>query len=199
MRRIAIDEERAKEIRKEYAKRRREANAAYKKDYIESYGKEAWDDEQRRKKEHAEYDRQERKAKRELNANLRREKKILTYMKKNDVLYYHHDRSDSSMKQIESALKSVKDGNYEEYDSYIWNRQGEGNSYMPLCQFHNIYRAVDGFDTIYDVPLDGTYQFHIYDSGQRGLGSFNYITATKVEEEVAVPFVNPGGFPQITV
>ena len=57
----------------------------------------------------------------------------------------------------------------------------------------------DEFESIYDVPLDGSYIFSIFDSGQRGLGSFNYIRVTKTENEIIVPYVNPGAFPPITI
>lgn len=124
---------------------------------------------------------------------------ILNFMLKTDVLYYHHGRSESMKNTIKSKIESVKEtGRNTEYDPYIWNYQGEGKNYMPKCQMGNIFSSSD-FDTIYEVPLDGTYIFSIFDSGQRGLGSFNRITATKVEKQFNAPYVNPGAFPPVTV
>lgn len=152
----------------------------------------------------------------EVRANHRREIKVLNLMKKQDVLYHHHSSKDSSMGSIKSALQLIKEQNTKnielnrdeyhdersitdvstEYDPYIWNYQDSNT--LPRCQFGCIWSSVDDFNSIYDVPLDGTYKFHIYDSGQRGLGSFNRITATKVEVEVEAPYVNPGALIPIT-
>jgi hypothetical protein len=181
---------------KEY--KRQQAKAS--RDYIKSIGREEYERQREHRKWEREYAKREREANRDLRGKLKREKEVLTFMLKNDVLYYHHNRSESMMEDIEKALNKVKiDKKHQEYDPYIWNRQGEGNNYIPLCQFGNIFSNVDGFGSIYEVPLDGTYKFYIYDSGQRGLGSFNYITAKKVEQELKVPHVNSGGFPPITV
>lgn len=130
-------------------------------------------------------------------SNLKRELKILKFMLKNDVLYYHHDRQDSMKKAILLAIDKIKQkSQYEEYNSYIWNYLGQGNDYAPFSWLGCRFLSPD-FKTIYDVPLDGTYKFHIYDSGQRGLGSFNILTTTKVEDVPNVPKVNPGALPQI--
>lgn len=129
---------------------------------------------------------------------INREKKILNFMLKTDVLFFHHGRSDSLKAKIERGLRILKDNNqWAEYHPYIWNRQGEGKNYMSLCLLENIFSSNE-FESIYDVPLDGTYKFSVYDSGERGLGSFNRITATKVESEVKVPYVNPGAIIPIT-
>jgi hypothetical protein len=153
-------------------------------------------------KESRAYWRAENKRQREYDKlnrfNLRRELNILKFMLQTDVKDHHHGRAHSTVARIKDALERVKtSGKYSQYDPYIWNRQGEGKNYMPVCQFHCIFSHKD-FDSIYDVPLDGTYHFQIYDSGERGLGSFNRITAIKVEEPVYVPFVNPGALIPIT-
>lgn len=128
----------------------------------------------------------------------KRELNILKFMLKHDVLYYHHNTSDSSKTKILKQIEAVKRGDgHKEYDSYIWNYQGEGKNYMSRCLLGNIFSSSE-FETIYDVPLDGTYSFHIYDSGQRGLGSFNRIKAEKVEVKPLVPYVNPGALIPIT-
>ena len=133
--------------------------------------------------------------------NHKREIAVLEFMKKTDVLYCHHGRQDSTLEQIKTQLQIMKtkrpDGSlpgHSVYHPYIWNHQGEGNNHIPRCQFGCIFSSNE-FDSIYDVPLDGTYKFHIYDSGQRGLGSFNRITVTKMEVTPIIPKVNPGAFP----
>ena len=171
--------------------RNREA-ARSRREYIKSIGKEEYERQQEYKRWDREQAKREREEKRILRANLKREKAVLTFMKKNDVMYHHHGRKESMMDEIKSALGKIKEGEYQEYDPYIWNRQGEGNNYLPLCQFGNIFSGTSEFETIYDVPLDGTYKFYIYDSGERGLGSFNRITAKKVEQETKVPYVHSG-------
>lgn len=171
-------------------------------------------------RENRRYWREEKKrvkeSNKEVRANHRREMKVLNLMKKQDVLYHHHSSEDSLLSSINTAIQLIKEQNKEnielnrdeyydekyitdvsqKYDPYIWNYQ-DGNT-LPLCQFGCIWSSVDGFTSIYDVPLDGTYRFHIYDSGQRGLGSFNRITATKIETKVIPPKVNPGAFPPVT-
>lgn len=143
-------------------------------------------------------------------ANVKRELAILSYMKKHDVLYHHHSRSDSMMKEIVKALDNMKqvdrdyivilDKKYPnplEYHPYVWNYLGEGKNYLPKCQLGCLWTGP--FNTIYDVPLDGSYRFEIYDSGRRGLGSINGITASKIQEVVNVPKVAPGNMIPITV
>lgn len=123
---------------------------------------------------------------------------VLNFMLKTDVLFHHHRVEESLKSEIQAQIDSVKaTGEHMEYNPYIWNRQGEGNNCLPKCQMGNIFSSSE-FDSIYEVPLDGTYVFYVYDSGERGCGSFNRITVKKVEEQAKVPFVNPGGFPPIT-
>jgi len=149
------------------------------------------------------WDKEDREAKKLENLHIKAQKicnamelDILLLMKKQDVMYLHHGQQESMMSNIDKTITKLKKDKtlYQEYDQYIWNYQGEGKNYLPICQFGCIFNSRE-FKTIYNVPLDGSYKFHIYDSGQRGLGSFNYITATKVEIEDKAPFVNPGGFP----
>lgn len=140
----------------------------------------------------------EKAANKQRNIYVKREIALLKYMLKNDVRYYHHGSSDSKQTHIQAQIDSIKrDDNHREYNPYIWNYQGEGNSYMPKSHLGCIWRSSE-FETIYDVPLDGSYKFNIYDSGQRGLGSFNGITATKVEQPIHVPNVNPGSIIPLT-
>jgi DNA repair exonuclease SbcCD ATPase subunit len=153
-----------------------------------------------------EYDRRERQRVKEAKAEqkaekirVKREIELLQFMLKNDTRYYHHGRSDSLNKEIQQRLDRMKeDKRHDEYNNYIWNYQGEGKNYMPKSQLGYLWGSSE-FNTIYDVPLDGSYVFYTYDSGQRGCGSFDYITVKKVEVKATVPYVNPGGFPQITV
>jgi hypothetical protein len=156
---------------------------------------------------------------REVKIQYKRELSILNYMLKNDVLYYHHNKSESMRHTIEKTIALLKES-YEElkpylqevtnpwdfgikdihtkYHPYVWNRLGEGNNYLPLCHFENLFNS-NTFKSIYDVPLDGTYEFYIYDSGERGLGAFHYITCKRIENKIHIPFVNPGALPQITI
>ena len=142
----------------------------------------------------------ERKAyEKQIKIENKRELAILKFMLKHDVLNHHHKQKESQKKEI---LKQIDKLNVSErsreYHPYVWNHYGEGKSYMWLSLLGCLWNSSE-FENIHDVPLDGTYMFYCYDSGQRGCGSFNYITAIKVEHEVKVPYVNPGGFPQITV
>lgn len=131
--------------------------------------------------------------------NLKRELNVLEFMLKNDVKYLHHGKIDSFSDTIKKQIQKLKKKEiYEEYNSYVWNYQGDGNNYMSLCLMGNLWRHSE-FKTIYDVPLDDTYCFHVYDSGQRGLGSFNHITAKKVNKNVIAPYVNPGAIIPITI
>lgn len=129
-------------------------------------------------------------------------KNILKYMLKTDVLFYHHGRTDSMKDTVEKALTKVVNGikdktyTHSEYHPYIWNYQGQGRNYIPLVQLNCLWKGP--FDTIYDVPLDGSYIFSVFDSGQRGSGSFHGITATKVTEQVEVSKVSPGSMIPIT-
>jgi hypothetical protein len=158
------------------------------------------------RKRNIQYDRERRKEEKEEKARERqrkldckRELAVLKFMLSTDVLHHHHGQKDSTIKQIKEQIALVKEtGTHVKYDPYIWNYQGEGKNTLPRCQFGQIWSSSE-FESIYDVPLDGTYRFHSYDSGQRGLGSFNYITATKVLEEVKVSYVNPGAIIPITV
>lgn len=130
--------------------------------------------------------------------NVARELAILNFMLKNEVLFHHHGVKDSCEPEIKKRIDWLKKDNiFQEYDSYIWNYQGEGYNYMPLSWLGFIFNSVD-FKSIYDVPLDGSYEFYAYDSGRRGLGSFSYIATVKNNKNIEVPKVNPGGFPPTT-
>ena len=135
----------------------------------------------------------------DLKKKIRHELEVLKFMLKTDVFDHHHNRVDSRKVEIIAAITKVKDKNiYQEYHPYVWNRYGEGKNYMSICLFSNLWSSSE-FDTIYDVPLDGSYIFYSYDSGERGLGSFGRMSAKKVEQETRVPFVNPGALIPITV
>ena len=141
-------------------------------------------------------EKEERKEKKLNRQNVKRELAVLAFMKKNDVKFYHHGREDSMLKTINNHIEQLKKPNasWQIYDPYIWNYQGEGRNYTSRCLLGNLWSRSEGFETIYDVPLDGSYKFYITDSGSRGLGSYDYIQAAKVDEPVYVPKVNPGGF-----
>jgi hypothetical protein len=148
------------------------------------------------RREQATYDKEERRWNKENKLNIKRELAVLLFMKKNDVGYYHHGRMDSMLSEINDHIKRLKepDAKWQVYDPYIWNHQGEGNNTTSRCLLGNLWSGGGEFETIYDVPLDGTYKFAITDSGSRGLGSYNYIKAVKADEETYVPTVNPGAF-----
>ena len=114
---------------------------------------------------------------------IKRELKLLKFMLKNDVFFYHHSTKDSIKNEIIEAIDFLK----------RYNKFEDRNGVLSL--FGNIWRNNE-FETIYDVPLDGTYIFYIYDSGQRGLGSCNIITASK-KDSINIPYVNSGSFPPI--
>ena len=125
-----------------------------------------------------------------------RERKILTFMKKTGVEYHHHDRVE--MVDINFFIERLKhEDSHTSYDPYYWNHSG-GTSQMPIALLGRLWSSCAEFETMYDVPLDGTYRFQCYDSGQRGLGSFGRITAIKVEEPAYVPHVEPGAMVPIT-
>jgi len=128
---------------------------------------------------------------------VQRELAVLQFMLRTGILYYHHGEAESMRLRVVRAIGKVCEGLVEEYDPYIWNHQGEGNNYMPFCQFGKIWRH-EQFPSIYDVPLDGTWIFYGYDSGERGLGAFHRISAHKAGNPPYPPKVDPGGFPPIT-
>ena len=132
----------------------------------------------------------------------KRELLLLQFMLRTDTLFYHHSEAESLAKEIMKTMQELKDTEKElrahlEYNNYIWNHYGEGNNYMSRSLLGRLWRSSE-FGTIYDVPLDGTYYFYCYDSGERGSGSFGRITCAKQGEGPRVPKVNPGGFPQVT-
>lgn len=134
----------------------------------------------------------------ETRFNIKRELGILKFMLKTDVMYNHHGRSESMKNGIAKKILSIKENKtYTEYHPYFWNYSKDESSYMPKSLLGNIFNSHD-FESIYEVPLDGSYKFEIYDSGQRGMGSFNYITAIKVEDKFEAPYVNPGALNPIT-
>lgn len=144
------------------------------------------------------YEKEQKLKEKELKLKVKRELIVLNFMLKNDVMYHHHGRQDSTKRTITSAITKVKEINhYQEYDPYIWNYQGQGKNMTSISLLGNLFNSSE-FETIYDVPLDGSYMFVIYDSGQRGLGTFNYIKPVLVEKTFEAPNVNPGGFPPIT-
>lgn len=164
-------------------------------------------EEKQRQKENRAYDKQQREnlkqeklQKKEAKILAKREMVILKFMLKTDVHYFHHKTSDSLKSKIKKQIDVLKEtGEAKQRDPYIWNYQGEGNNYMFRSQLGNLYSPGDTeFDVIHEVPLDGSYIFVVIDSGQRGLGAFDYIKPVKAETEVNVPYVNPGAFPPIS-
>jgi hypothetical protein len=136
----------------------------------------------RKKRENEEQKLQKKELKNNIN--------ILKYMKKNDVIYYHHSEEESMIKKIKEYLEYIKKTN--RFTEYINSR------YTPLCLLGCKWSGDCDFDSIYDVPLNGEYEFYITDSGMRGLGSYDYLHLKKVESKVHIPFVNPGGLIPIT-
>jgi hypothetical protein len=145
----------------------------------------------------------ERKAEERLRkANLRREIKVMECMLKVGISYHHHNRVEDLSEQVKGHIKQMKTDerpNWLVYDPYYWNHNVHKNSYNSRCLLGNLWDRSCGFDTIYDVPLDGTYRFVIYDSGQRGMGSYDYMVAVKVEKKFDAPTVNPGAFPPVNI
>lgn len=147
---------------------------------------------------HRKYQVELKKEQSQLKKDVARELRILKFMLKHDVLYHHHSKESSSKDKIKTQIEYLKTRNgFREYNSYLWNYLGEGKNYMPLSWLGFIFSSTE-FASIYEVPLDGSYKFYAHDSGMRGLGSFDYLKAIKVEKQIAVPKVNPGGFPPIT-
>jgi hypothetical protein len=109
--------------------------------------------------------------------------------------YWYDDRGlqvafqDANMKAMTPSKYLIT-----EYDNYGWNW---GVSHPGLSLLGCIWSHRD-FDDIYDVPLDGSHIFYVYDSGDRGCGSRSRITAKLAEKETVVPFVNPGALIPIT-
>ena len=137
-----------------------------------------------------EIDREEKRQAKEKRLNLQREKAVLKFMSKTGVLFHHHGLSDSLKEEIEKRLKRIQEnGNYQEYNQY--------KGLLPLSQLGCLFSSKE-FQSVYDVPLDGTYKFEVYDSGERGLGSFRRMTVIKVEEKFQAPYVNPGAIIPIT-
>jgi len=179
-----------KESMKAYRKRERERKAALSPEQREAEKQEALD-----RKAWKKHEREEKRQATEARKLITRERKILTFMKKTKVEYHHHSKVD--IIDITPHLEKLKrNESHTSYDSYYWNHSG-GSSQMPIALLGFLWSSSD-FDSMYDVPLDGSYKFQCYDSGQRGLGSFGRITAVKVEEEAYVPFVNPGALIPIT-
>ncbi len=188
--------ERAKEANRQMSKRHREWLKSLSPEALAEYKQNKIYDKERRERL-----KQDKIAAKVQKAYNKRELAILKFMLKNDVLYFHHGYSESMKSKITEAINSFKNTDrprHDVYDPYIWNYQGEGRNYMPKSQLGCLFSGNKDCPTIYDVPLDGSFKFHIYDSGQRGSGSFNCITATKVEVAPVIPFVNPGALIPIT-
>ena len=134
-------------------------------------------------------DREWARKEREHNKLINRELKVLRFMKKTGVLYYHHTKSDKI--DIETVIKEVKSNN--RHDVWKWHTQQSESRCLLDCKFRS-----SEFESIYDVPLDGSHIFQMYDSGERGLYAQNRITAVKVEEKPVIPHVNPGAIIPIT-
>jgi hypothetical protein len=127
--------------------------------------------------------------------NRKRELTILNFMVKTNVFDHHHGRQDSLLSKIKDRIARLKEkGSYTEYDNYGWN-WGVTHPGVSLlgCRWSS-----SEFDSIYNVPLDGSYIFYVYDSGERGSGSRSRITAKKLDDVAKVPYVNPGALIPIT-
>lgn len=188
-----VDIQMRKDMEKAYRKNQR--------DYINSLSPE----EKEKRKRNAKFDKENREYAKAEKLKIKQEKalakkelEILNFMLKTDVLFYHHGKSSSMRSLILEQIKGLKtNGNAKVYDPYIWNYQGECNNYTFRSNLGCLFSGGNNFKTTHDVPLDGSYKFVINDSGQRGLGSYDYIKAVKIDEEVKIPYVNPGAFPPI--
>jgi hypothetical protein len=150
----------------------------------------------RRRQEDAAELKEQKRQERETKKHVKREIALLKYMLKTDVKYYHHEKSNSIKKDVERALAAcIETNTYQEYNGYIYMYQT--TNYMPRVLLGHLWIA-DKFTSIYDVPLDGTYELYCFDSGSRGLGSFHYMSVCKKGENPFVPKVSPGSFPPVT-
>jgi hypothetical protein len=130
-------------------------------------------------------ERERRAEERRHRANLKREIRVMRSMLKVGVVYQHHGRVDDATESVRERIDQMGAElrpHWQVYEPYFWNYDAGRSSYNSRCLLGNLWDRSCGFDTIYDVPLDGTYRFVIYDSGQRGLGSYNYMGAVKVEK-----------------
>jgi hypothetical protein len=143
-------------------------------------------------KENDDYAKAQRKEIREAKKEKKREIDILKFMKKTKVEHHHHGTTEL-IKELDilCAIASAEEGQLATYDYDAVTRS------VPMCQLGNLWNHED-FQSIYNVPLDGSYRFIVYDSGHRGCGARDYITAVSVTEKPKIPEVNPGGFPPIT-
>lgn len=160
-----------------------------------------------------------RETKKQYMSDYRNEVAILKFMLKTDVIYYHHGQEESLKDLIKTQLDKIQSrhkkylterkkleewGDKEtyynclfsshintEYHPYYWNYNKDESSHIPLSYLGRLWYGGE-FETIYDVPLDGSYIFYTTDSGARGLGSMDYLKVRKSTEEVVVYKVNPG-------
>lgn len=182
---------------------RREMAALWARERRERQSKETPEERQhrldsaRRRREDCAVER-ERKAEERLHrANLKREIRVMECMLRVGVGYHHHGRVDDLSEEVRGHIARMKHDerpHWLVYDPYFWNHNADQSSYNSRCLLGNLWDRSCGFDSVYDVPLDGTYRFVVHDSGQRGLGSYNYMGAVRVEEEFSAPEVNPGAF-----
>ncbi len=184
------------------ARQKESANAASRshRAYLKTLSPEAlaeYKDNQRWKKEERARERARKEEEKKHKALIARELSVLEFMKRTGFYYYHHGAVDNIEDLVERAIKRVKEGEWQEYNLYAWLHQIDKSNYMSICQFGKLWRHSE-FDSIYDVPLDGSWLFYSYDSGERGAGAFHRISAYKKDEKPKLPFVNPGGFPPIT-
>jgi hypothetical protein len=147
------------------------------------------------KQEERRLDKQIKQHQREQKNMFAEEQRIIQFMKKTGVEYHHHSKKDLiDMKPILKELNRQKpifktaDGPTDYWATF----HGRGLALLD-CNWSS-----SEFETIYDVPLDGTYIFQIYDSGHRGYGSKNNITAIETGRQPYVPYVNPGAIIPIT-
>ncbi len=181
------------EIKKEGNRR---AAKAY-RDYLSSLSPEGLEEykynkecDKARRKE-ARREKEELKTQKILN---KRELAILEYMKASGVLYYHHSKSDKLFESLDKGREYIKsEGTHLVYHPYFWNHNEKQSSYMPVCLLGRLWNHSD-FTSIYDVPLDGSWIFYAYDAGERGLGSFQRISAYLKGELPYAPNVYPGYF-----
>ena len=123
---------------------------------------------------------------------------ILQFMYEDGDLtrHFHHGESNPLKMEIGHRIEVMLNlGTTTEFNEYAASRNS-GDSQLPLSQLGCLWRH-DKFPSIYDVPLDGTWRFFTYDSGERGLGAFNRISAFDAKALPAITKVYPGEFPPI--
>lgn len=140
-------------------------------------------------KRQREEERRSRKARRETDRLYKRELAILRFMKKTGVSISHYGKVDNFDEVVKSKLERLYKSRLSAHpeSTIIHQEYNEYTKFMPLCHLGCKWDG-EPFKTIYDVPLDGSYVFYVYDSGERGLGAFHRISAIESNKEIPLVY-----------